>query len=106
MNRVELKQILKQQAATFEDDIKKKMIALQNDDFLSYDYYNYPTLNKKESEDVFEPDLSLYTQPQFDDEEDDNDSNPEEERRRRIAERIAAIKGKSLPGEYLRKSTI
>ena len=131
MNRQELKQTLKNQALSFDVDVQKKLLYLQGDnvssedeeipsyvpaedDFLEafVDEPDSPVSSLKSANSYFQSfeynnlrEKALHNQYVTD--EDDypqatRQKSEYQDRKRSFAERIAALRGVSLPGDYLR----
>lgn len=120
MDDYKLKQILKQQADSFDEDIDRKMDYLQSDAFFDHNFYQYDFLNQTNDEITlaFEDSQGNDMVDAFSSQSEDDhfwderkpvkrDSHFEQEpdyrdREQSIAERIASLRGTSLPGGYLR----
>lgn len=130
MNRDELKQTLAQQAASMEEDVFKKLHYLMSDDVFSdngnadyiddADALQYAFQEQLASDMDFEPtnDIDIlpgdydYTASQnVSDTQsvtitaptDENLTDIIEDRKQNVAAKIAALRGISLPGDYLKK---
>ena len=124
MNDNKLKQILKQQVASFDEDIDKKMAFLKSGAFFNYNFYQYDFLHRDtdklfsaftgdqddEEDESFNQDETLFLSEQenslndHDRNQNINDYGSEtdyQQRKKAIIARIAALRGTSLPGEYL-----
>lgn len=110
----ELKKSLQQQASTFSQDIKDKMIYLQSDKSLSSDYYQYSSIIKTTQKSSLENAFSHPHELPNNKKSENSDINKSifnenqsdfQKRRDNIFARIQALKGKSLPGSYLRTSS-
>ena len=123
MNNIEIKQILKKQAASFNEDVQKKLRYLRGEDVFVSDFYHYDFsalaedellsafLHSSDSKSVFSEvdsrSIGTHDQDAYSVKKQETSLLKREDdylrRKKQIASRIAALRGTSLPGEYLRK---
>ena len=116
MNRSEIKQILQEQSGTFDEAVKQKMVYLQSDDVFTIDENIYEAANNEQDnslEDAFNSNTTQppkYNRPEPENvasgnfvPQSINRSYTVEEYRQNIAAKIAALRGLSLPGDYMRR---
>jgi len=116
MTRNEVKQLLQEQILSFDEAVKQKMAYLQSDDVFAIDENIYDTNNKEQDnslENAFNSQMVQplkYNQPKSENDKTNNfvpqsinHSYTVEEYRKNIAAKIAALRGLSLPGDYMRK---
>lgn len=110
MDKDELKQILREQFEPFEKAVQKKLEYLQSDNVfadMASDYYSNAPVTDSSLEDAFDyfseaKPIPAYREPQ----ENIDSAEPRNmasisERKQNIAARIAAMRGISMPGDYI-----
>ena len=130
MDKQKLKELMRDQISTFSGDITKKLNYLVNSELLDYNYYKIDIyrqkLNFKNDSDLLNAFIGNSDGKQINDEnvfanafmtsnpmshsskpqsnKQNNSSTDVNDRIQNINSRLAALRGLSMPGDYLRKS--